>query len=193
MAGESFQVSEIQSWYKIYTDAISRASNFTTKPTAPTQGATGLASHINDLATVISAFKGDSILGKDTTVTYKTIDTVSVGQLIQRSTADQIIAGGNVLAVIQCRNQATYSNGNNSNGNNSDGNNSNGTNENGTNENGTKDNGSCQNGTNSKTCSNGARGNGGYDHGNGSHYNGTRYNGRDSRSGKSYGTKKKWF
>lgn len=79
MAGETFQASEIQNWYKIYTDAISRASNFTTKPAAPSQGATGLASHINNLATVIAAFQGDAILGKDTTVVYETIDTVSTG------------------------------------------------------------------------------------------------------------------
>ena len=73
MAGEPFQANEIADWYKIYTDAISRASNFITKPTAPTQGAIGLASHINNLAAVISAFQADSILGKDTTVTYKTL------------------------------------------------------------------------------------------------------------------------
>ena len=115
MAGEPFQANEIADWYKIYTDAISRASNFITKPTAPTQGAIGLASHINNLAAVISAFQGDPILGKDVTVTYQTIDPVSVGQLIKRSTANQIIAGGNVLAVVKCRNQVTYSNSNNNN------------------------------------------------------------------------------
>lgn len=167
MAGESFQASEIQDWYKIYTDTISRASNFITKPTAPSQGTTGLASHINNLAAVISAFQGDSVLGKDTTVIYNTIDTVSIGQMIQRSSVDQIAAGGNVLSVIQCRNQITYSNSSNSNGSNS----------NGSKSNGSKSNGSCSNGYNSKTCSNVANGNGGFNHENGSHSNGGKVNG----------------
>ena len=161
MAGESFQASEIQNWYKIYTDAISRASNFTTKPTAPTQGMLGLAPYINDLATVISAFKEDSILSKDTTVTYKTVNTVSVGQLIQRSTADQIIAGGNVLAVVKCRNSVTYSNSSNNQGDNSNGDNSNGAK-----SNSSHPNGDCSYSTNFRTCSNGANKNGGYSHGN---------------------------
>ena len=190
LAGEPFRANEIADWYKIYTDAISRASNFITKPTAPTQGAIGLASHINNLAAVISAFQGDPILGKDVTVTYQTIDPVSVGQLIKRSTANQIIAGGNVLAVVKCRNQVTYSNSNNNNGSNNNGDNSNGNNSNGNNSygdksngnhgNGSHSNGTCSNGTNSITCSNVANQNGGYSHGNGQNSNGKCQNGKNS-------------
>lgn len=112
-----------------------------------------MASHINNLAAIISAFQEDSILGKDTTVVYKTIDTVSDGQFIQRSSADQVVAGGNVLSVIQCRNKITYSNGSNSNGSNGNDSNSNGSNGNGSNSNGSNSNGTCSYGYNSKTCS----------------------------------------